>query len=95
MRSLREPADVPAEPDFGLLKTAIYLARPAAFQREMKTLQDGEKQAFGGFPLAFRVVHGVTGHLLSCAWNLRVFPDDAQGCQCLDTSLDEVYFALQ
>ena len=48
MRSLREPADVPAELDFGLLKTAIYLARPAAFQREMKTLQDGEKQAFGG-----------------------------------------------
>ena len=48
MRSLREPADVPAEPDFGLLKTAIYLARPAAFQREMKTLQDEEKQAFGG-----------------------------------------------
>ena len=48
MRSLREPADVPAELDFGLLKTAIHLARPAAFQREMKTLQDGEKQAFGG-----------------------------------------------
>ena len=35
-----------------------------------------------GSPLAFRVVHGVTGHLLSCVWNLRVFPDDAQGCQC-------------
>ena len=32
-----------------------------------------------GSPLAFRVVHGVTGHLLSCVWNLRVFPDDAQG----------------
>lgn len=48
MRSLLEPADVPAELDFGLLKTAIYLARPAAFQREMKTLQDGEKQAFEG-----------------------------------------------
>ena len=28
-----------------------------------------------GFPLALRVVHGVTGHLLSCEWNLRVFPD--------------------
>ena len=35
-----------------------------------------------GSPLAFRVVHGVTGHLLSCVWNLWVFPDDAQGCQC-------------
>ena len=34
------------------------------------------------FRSAFRVVHGVTGHLLSCVWNLRVFPDDAQGCQC-------------
>ena len=33
-------------------------------------------------PLAFRVVHGVTGHFLSCLWNLRVFPDDARGCQC-------------
>ena len=48
MRSLLEPADVPAELDFGLLKSAIYLARPAAFQREMKMLQDGEKQAFWG-----------------------------------------------
>ena len=35
-----------------------------------------------GSPLALRVVHGVTGHLLSCVWNLWVFPDDAQGCQC-------------
>ena len=25
---------------------------------------------------------GVTSHLLSCMWNLRVFPDDARGCQC-------------
>ena len=25
------------------------------------------------------VVDGVTGHLLSCIWNLRVFPDDATG----------------
>ena len=32
--------------------------------------------------LAFRVVHGVTGHLLNCMWNLCVFLDDAQGCQC-------------
>ena len=30
-----------------------------------------------GTPLASRVVHGVTGHLLSCIWNLRVFPDGA------------------
>ena len=33
-------------------------------------------------PLASRVVHGVTVHLLSCIWNLRIFPDDALGCQC-------------
>ena len=32
--------------------------------------------------LASRVVHGVTGHLSSCIWNLLVFPDDALGCQC-------------
>ena len=30
-----------------------------------------------GSPLAFRVVHGVTGLLLNCVWNLQVFPD---GC---------------
>ena len=30
-------------------------------------------------PLASRVVHGVTGHLSSCIWNLWVFPDDAWG----------------
>ena len=35
-----------------------------------------------GSPLAFRVVHGMTGHLSRCAWNLRVFLDDAPGCQC-------------
>ena len=30
-----------------------------------------------GTPLASRVVHGVTGHLSSCIWNLQLFPDDA------------------
>ena len=35
-----------------------------------------------GTPLASRVVHGVTAHLLSCVWNLQFFPDDARGCQC-------------
>ena len=35
-----------------------------------------------GSPLTFGVVHGMTGHLPSCVWNLRVFPDDARGCQC-------------
>ena len=30
-------------------------------------------------PLASRVVHWVTTHLLSCIGNLRVFPDDATG----------------
>ena len=35
-----------------------------------------------GTSLAYGVVHGVTGHLSSCVWNLWVFPDDTQGCQC-------------
>ena len=34
-------------------------------------------------PHATGVVHGVTGHLSCCIWSLRVFPDDARGCQCL------------
>ena len=34
-----------------------------------------------GTPLASRVVHGVSGPLSNCVWNLQVFPDDAQGCQ--------------
>ena len=36
-----------------------------------------------GTPLAFQVVHGVTGHLSSRIWNLRVFLYDARGCKCL------------
>ena len=32
-----------------------------------------------GTPLASPVVLGLTGHLSSCIWNLRVFPDDATG----------------
>ena len=35
-----------------------------------------------GTPLASRVVHGVTDHLSNCVCNLRVFTDDARGCQC-------------
>ena len=27
-------------------------------------------------PLASRVVHGMSGHLSSCIWNLRLFPED-------------------
>ena len=34
-----------------------------------------------GTPLASRVVHGVSGPLSNCVWNLQVFPDDAWGCQ--------------
>ena len=34
-----------------------------------------------GTPLASRVVQGFSGPLSSCVWNLRVFPDDARGCQ--------------
>ena len=32
-----------------------------------------------GTPLDSRVVHGVTGHLSICMWNLWVFLDDAPG----------------
>ena len=35
-----------------------------------------------GTLLASRVVQGVSGPLTSCMWNLRVFPEDAWGCQC-------------
>ena len=35
-----------------------------------------------GTLLASRVVQGVSGPLTSCVWNLRVFPEDAWGCQC-------------
>ena len=43
-----------------------------------------------GTPLDSRVVHRITGHLSSCVWNLRFYPDDAWGCQfpfvfCLHT----------
>ena len=34
-----------------------------------------------GTPLASRVVHGVSGPLSNCVWNLQVFADDAWGCQ--------------
>ena len=32
-----------------------------------------------GTQLASRVVHGMTGHLLSCIWSLQLFSDDASG----------------
>ena len=35
-----------------------------------------------GTPLASRVVHGVSGPLSNCMWNLPVFTDDARGWQC-------------
>ena len=35
-----------------------------------------------GSPLASRGVQEVSGPLSSCVWNLRVFPEDARGCQC-------------
>ena len=34
-----------------------------------------------GTQLSSRVFHGVTGHLSSCIWNLRVFPVVARRCQ--------------
>ena len=30
-----------------------------------------------GTPLASQVIHGVTGHLSNCIWNLWLFPHDA------------------
>ena len=35
-----------------------------------------------GTLLASRVVQWVSGPLSSCVWNLRVFRNYAQGCQC-------------
>ena len=32
-----------------------------------------------GTPLASHIVHGMTGHLSSCIWNLWLFPDYASG----------------
>ena len=36
---------------------------------------------WGGTAQDSRVVHGVSGPLSNCVWNLQVFPDDARGCQ--------------
>ena len=45
--------------------------------------QESQAMSFlrNGTPLASRVVHGVSGPLSNCVWNLQVFPDDARGCQ--------------
>ena len=45
--------------------------------------QESQATSFlrNGSPLASRVVHGVSGPLSNCVWNLQVFPDDAGGCQ--------------
>ena len=45
--------------------------------------QESQATSFlrNGTPLASRVVHGVSGPLSNCVWNLQVFPDDARGCQ--------------
>ena len=45
--------------------------------------QESQAMSFlrNGIPLASRVVHGVSGPLSNCVWNLQVFPDDARGCQ--------------
>ena len=45
--------------------------------------QESQAMSFlrNGTPLASRVVHGVSGLLSNCVWNLQVFPDDAWGCQ--------------
>ena len=45
--------------------------------------QESQATSFlrNGTPLASRVVHGISGPLSNCVWNLHVFPDDAWGCQ--------------
>ena len=45
--------------------------------------QESQATSFlrNGTPLASRVVHGISGPLSNCVWNLQVFPDDARGCQ--------------
>ena len=40
------------------------------------------RHSLHGTLLASPVVHGVTGHLSICMWNLWVFLDDAPGCHC-------------
>ena len=45
--------------------------------------QESQAMSFlrNGTPLASRVVHGVSGPLSNCVWNLQFFPDDAWGFQ--------------
>ena len=59
-----------------------FLTRVAEYQQSMDKRVTPDLLWRNGSPLSLRVVHGVTGLLLSCVWNLWVFPDDAQGCQC-------------
>ena len=51
---------------------------PAEFGQESQALSFLRN----GTPLASRVVHGVSGPLSNCVWNLQVLPDDAWGWQC-------------
>ena len=59
-----------------------FLTRVAEYLQSMDKRVTPHLLWRNGSPLSLRVVHGVTGLLLSCVWNLWVFPDDAQGCQC-------------
>ena len=45
--------------------------------------QESQATSFlrNGTPLESRFVHGDSGPLSNCVWNLQVFPDDARGCQ--------------
>ena len=55
------------------------------FDRSVPAELGQESQAMSflrnGTKLASRVVHGLSGPLSNCVWNLQVFPDDAWGCQ--------------
>ena len=52
----------------------------SGFDHRVSSELEQESQASScdevGISLASRVVHGVTGHLSSCIWNLRLFPYD-------------------
>ena len=62
--------------------TSVFLSI-SDFDRRVSAELEQESQVLScdevGTPLASRVVHGVTGHLSCCIWNLRLFLDDATG----------------
>ena len=70
---------------FGLQESCFVKANVSDSDIRVPAELGQERQATSflrnGTPLASRVVHGVSGPLSNCVWNLQVFPDDARGCQ--------------